>query len=348
MASKTYTVPYDDEYRRWEPCEVRARVTKGIDRKPQKLYPGVRVEDDPNSAYPALANNVLLVDNTTIEARIEAGDQARITLKLNDGDPRIKEVLKRNSRFRLKIILNPEIESGTGGQATPGPDVEGFTTIMAQLPQTWDLTFRKTLWYGDEVIDLKKVEGVVKDDLQSVGNWGGRLILKPRGILQEEGSSDKVVSTKVIAEAGECVLDRGEGNTVKGEWDATLQAYVFQIEPRQQGETPAGEGGLDVEVAPLIKLTPGWERQLLRLLKSARKLSNSLAKEILQHAKRFLQGTLDLAAELGEQEIVDRKHDLNIWLLNICNFISFMAQRPRCLTKRCRSLARRSSALWTT
>lgn len=325
MAIKTYTIKYEHDSKTWGPLTVSARIVNQVDKKVEKLYEQVLVEDASSSDYPALSNSVLLVENTEVVAQIESGDVAKIHLRLNAGDPNLKRVLAQNSKFKLKVTLRPEPNKGTGKPSKPGPPVEGFTEILVELPQIWDLTLRKTLWHDAGVIDLNTVEGVDKARLQKIGDWGGKLLLQPKGLLVEE-NGNKIHSQKTIAHAGECVLDRGEGQLIKGEWDKTKKGYLFLIPPSQKGEPPAGAGEDQMTIEPALEPEQGWKTQLRRLLTAARKLTTILRSDINQPAGLFTAGCLDHLAEKEEKTLVDRRKELNIWLLNIANYVVYMEQ----------------------
>ncbi len=142
MSKKRYSIPYDHDSKSWEGTVVTARVINGGNSKVQKLKPDVRVEDDTSKgSYPAISNNVLLVESTSIESRIEAGDHAKIHLQLNDQDPKIHQVIKSHSCFDLKVKLYPAIESPAGKTDEPGLEVEGFTQVYVELPQNLGADF---------------------------------------------------------------------------------------------------------------------------------------------------------------------------------------------------------------
>jgi len=324
---KRYAIPFNENTRSWDEVIVTARVINKADKKVQKLKPDIKVEDDARGGgYPAIKNNVLLVGNTSVDARIEAGDHAQISLRLNDGDPKIHEIVKRHSRFGLKVTLYPELDGTDGKAAEPGVEVEGFTQVYVQLPQTWDLTFRKTLWNDDNPIDLKKVDGMPVEELQALGDWGGRLILKPVGLFQPEdqGPGERILSTKSIADAGECSLDRGDGKVLAGTWDQARQAYIFQIEPSQSDEAGAGEGARDLEVTCHVEMHKGWEKRFQQLMRSARVLGKQLDPSVTQNAKTFIRGYLDFIAATEQAGLVDRKEHIRTWVLNLSDFITFM------------------------
>ncbi len=324
---KRYAIPFNENTQSWDEVVVTARVINRADRKVQKLKPDIKVEDDARGGgYPALRNNVLLVDSTSIAARIEAGDHAQINLRLNDGDPRIHEIVKRHTRFGLKITLCPEMDGTAGKAAGPGPEVEGYTQVYVQIPQTWELTFRKTLWNDSNPIDLKKVDGMPVEALQALGDWGGRLILKPIGLFQPEGqgTGERILSTKSIADAGECALDRGDGKVLAGTWDHARQAYIFQIEPSQSVEAGQGEAARDLEVSCHVEMHKGWEKRFQQLMRSARVLGDKLDPSVLQSAKTFVRGYLDLIAATEQTALVDRREDIRTWVLNLSDFVTFM------------------------
>ncbi len=332
MATKTYAIPYDSDTKSWEPLTISTQVINRGNKQTLKLDAKVQVEDAAGSRYPALTNSVLLLEDTEVVAQIEAGDVAKIHLRLNDEDPRINQILAQNSRFSLKVTLLPDPNRGTGKSIQPGPPVEGVAEVVVEIPQTWNLTFRKVLWEDTGVIDLNKVEEVDKDALQELGNWGGTLLLQPRGQLVEEGTGEKILSTKTIQHAGECLLDRGNGRQIKGEWDDSRKGYVFEIPPSQQGDAPAGAGG-DLTVIPPVDLAYGWVKQLQRLLASARKIGNGLAPDVPQYARGYVQGCLDHLAEKQEQSLIDRRTELNTWVLNTTHFIEFMGQATEMFNK---------------
>lgn len=325
MTLKTYEIPYNDDSKTWEPVLIKSRVINRGDKKIFKIYPGgARIEDNPDSTYLAFGNNVLLIESTEIEPQIEAGDVAKFKLRLNDSGPGLIEILKKNSRFKLKVVLTPQLDDESG-KPKPGPDVEGYTEVVAQLPHTWDLTFRKTLWHDGGVIDLKKVEGAPLAQLQTLGDWGGRLLLKPKGQFTPD-NGDKITSNKLVAHAGECVLDIGDDELIKGEWDAAAEAYIFKIPPSKEGEAPTGQAGQDVTVTPFLELQISWQRQLKTLLTAAAKLGNTMHPEIRQLARIYVTGIMDYLAEKEEQTLVDRKRELSTWLLNTSHFVEFMGR----------------------
>ena len=333
MATKTYTIPYDTQTKTWEPLVITAQVRNHADQKIQKLTPEISVEDAPASEYPALTNNVLLLEQVEVEPRIEAGDAAKIHVRLNDGDAKLLDVLSQNSRFRLKVTLRPELSKGGAEASKPGPPVEGFTSVYAQLPQTWGLTFRKTLWHDAGVIDLTTLDEVPQTQLQELGDWGGTMILQPKGRLLDEASGKEIVATETIAHAKGCVLDRGDGKLLSGTWDAEKVGYVFEIEAAQQGEAAEGRGGQELVISPYIELHQGWQRQLRKLLTSARTIGNRLAPDVPQIAETYVLGCLDHLAVKTDEALIDRRTELNIWILNTTHFIEFMEQATEMFNK---------------
>ena len=331
MATKIYSIPYNSDHKRWDPLTISSQVLNRGNQKTLKLDGKVQVEDAPSSAYPALTNSVLLLEETEIVAQIEEGDVAKIHLRLNDDDPRIGQILAANSRFKLKVTLLPDPGRGTGTDTQPGPPVEGIAEVVVQIPQVWNLTFRKQLWDDTEVIDLNKVEGVNKDALQALGDWGGTLFLQPKGRLTDEGQED-ILSTKVIESAGECVLDRGNDQLIRGEWDNVRRGYVFEIPASQEGDAPAGAGG-ELVITPWIAPSLGWARQFRRVLKGSRKIGARLAEEVPGDATAYVRDCLDHLAERPEQELIERRMDLNTWVLNTAAFIEFMDQASEMFNK---------------
>ena len=327
MMKKRYAIPYDQDSKSWDETVVTARIINKGDGKVQKLKPDIRVEDDVSGGgYPAIGNNVLLVEGTSIESRIEAGDHAKIHLQLNDQDPKIHQIIKNNSCFNLKVKLYPEIDGPAGKTAEPGPEVEGFTKVYVQVPQTWELTFKKSLWHEDNPIDLQKVEGVPQDDLQALGDWGGKLILKPLGLFQPEGQGvgGRILSTSTIAHAGQCTLNRGEGEVLTGVWDKDKEAYVFEIEASQTGDEAQRGPVQDLVVNCTIEMHKGWEKRFQQVIKSARTLANRLDPAINQQARDFVRGYLDFLAEPTQDDLVGRKEHIRTWVLNISQFISYI------------------------
>jgi len=332
MATKIYTLPYDSESKSWEPLTVNSQVMNQANQQPQKLDPKVQIEDASTSAYPALTNSVLLLESTEIVSEIGTGEVAKFHLRLNDGDPRINQTLANNTRFKLKVTLRPDLNQEAGSPPKPGPPVEGITEIVVEVPQVWDFTLKKTLWHDGGPIDLNKIEGVDRDALQELGNWGGTLILQPKGELVDEAANQKITSTKTIAHASECILDRGTGQLVKGEWEDRRQGYIFEIKPSQQGDPPAGAGG-ELTLSPAVPPHQGWQRQLSKLLTAARKIGSGLAPDVPQYAKTYVQGCLDHIAAKPEEELVERRSQLNIWILNTTHFITFMDQATEMFNK---------------
>lgn len=321
MTEKQYEIPYNDEAKTWDPLEFSARVVNAANGEVQNIKPDVRVEDASNGGYAAIRNNVLIVDNVSVQQRIESGDHAQITLRLNDGDPKIGEVIQRNSKFQLKVTMFPEFEAAAGtAQAEPIP-VEGLTEIVVQLPQTWELTFKKAFWTDAGVIDLKVVENVAAADLRDLGECGGRLILKPRGLFDPPKLGEQIRSNSTIANAGACTLDRGEGVVLDGQWDPGLEGYLFEIQSsRTDTNGPVGDLILDLDV----KMLPGYEERMGQMLSAAKAIGGKLGQQVPQRARTFIQGLLDLLAKETEESLVERKGDITPWLINISRFIEFM------------------------
>ena len=333
MPRKSYTIPYDSRAERWEPVTMTAQVRNRGDDKVQRLTQEVVVEDASDSQYPGFENRVLLLDDVEIESRIEAGDVAKIALRLNDGDTNLLNVLRKNSQFKVKVTLRPELSKGGTDPSKPGPPVEGFTSVVAQLPQTWDLTFRKTLWHDAGVIELATLEEVPEEQLQELGNWGGTLVLQPRGRLVDEGSGEEIVSTQTIAHARECVLDRGDEELLTAPWDPDKGGYVFEIEATQQGEAAEGRGGQELVIQPFIEPHQGWQKQLGELLRSARKIGQNLAPDVPKMATSYVQDCMDYLAAKTDEELDDRRRELNIWILNTSHFTDFMGQATEMFNK---------------
>lgn len=323
MASKTYRIPYDRQAKSWEPVTISAQIRNQANKKLQKLTPEVLVEDATGSPYTAMGSNLLVVDSTEIEPQPRAGDIARIKMRLEGESAGLLQTLQRNSRFKLKVTLRPELSKDGAESSKPGPPVEAVTEVYAELPQIWDLTFRKTLWHDEGVVDLSTVEGVPKDRLQDLGDWGGTLILQPKGRLVDSQAQETIVSKATIEHAREVILDRGDGKKLTGEWDATRAGYVFEIEPSQKGEG-GGLTGQELTLAPPIEPHQGWGKQLCELLASARKIGDGLARDVPQLARTYVQGCLDHLAVKTEEELAERRGDLVIWILNTSNFIGFM------------------------
>jgi hypothetical protein len=326
MSKKRYAIPYDHDTKSWEEAVITARVINGGNRKVQKLKPDVRVEDNTSGgSYPAISNNVLLVERTSIESRIEAGDHAKIHLQLNDQDPKIHQVLKSHSCFDLRVKLYPAIDGADGKTDEPGLEVEGFTQVYVELPQTWKLTFSKTLWQESNPIDLRKVEGVPQEQLQALGDWGGKLVLKPLGLFQPDGqgSGERILSTRTIGFAGQCTLDRGNGQVLAGVWDKEQQAYIFEIEASQTGDQAQGPVP-DLSINCYIEMQEGWEKRFQDLFKAARTLANQLDPAIQQKVREFVQGYLDFLAETTQDDLVARKEHIRTWVLNISQFVSYL------------------------
>lgn len=323
MATKTYTLPYNSDTKSWDPLTVSAQLMNQANDQTQKLDPTVKVEDAAASAYPALTNSVLLIERTEIVSEIDTGEVAKIHLELNGGDAHIKQILANNTRFKIKVTLRPDLNQSAGMPPKPGPPVDGITEIVVEVPQTWEMTLRKAFWHEGDPIDLTKVEGANRPALQELGNWGGTLILQPKGLLVDATTGEKILSTKTIAHASECVLDRGNDQLIKGEWDDARQGYVFDIKPSQQGEPPAGAGG-ELTLSPTVPPVQGWQRQLSKLLTAARKIGTGLAPDVPQIAKTYVQGCLDHIANKPEEELTERHSELNIWILNTTYFVGFM------------------------
>lgn len=168
VEQKRYAIPYNPDTKSWDPVEVKARLINTGDQKAQNLKDKIVVEDARSSKYAAIKNNVLLIDRIEKLQKIEVGDQANITVRLNDSDPGIKEVLKRNSRFNLKVTLFPDPDGKNEPPNADSPCAEGFTEVFVQQPLKWDLTFKKAFWDSSKVIDLSKQEGVDKDQLMEL------------------------------------------------------------------------------------------------------------------------------------------------------------------------------------
>lgn len=332
MTTKIYTIPYDSESKSWEPLVISTQVVNHANKETQKLDSKVQVEDAAGSRYPAMTNSLLLLEETEIVPQIEAGDVARIHLRLNTEDTRIHQILARNRRFKLKVTLLPDPYRGTGKSVQPGPPVEGVAEVVVEIRQVWDLTFRKVLWDEGKPIDLNTVEGIDRDALQNLGDWGGKLLLQPKGQLIDPGSGTQIASTQTIVDAHECTLDRGNGEKMVGEWDDVRKAYIFDVQPTQEGPAPAGVGG-DVTVSPPIPPTQGWQRQLVRVLTAARKIGARLESEIPDLARNYVQGCLDYLAEKPEAALSERREELSIWVLNTTHFIEFMGQATEMFNK---------------
>jgi len=330
MTDKQYEIPYNDDTKSWEMLDFSARVVNAANAEVQNIKPEIRVEDSPNGGYAAIRNNVLIVENTSVQQRIESGDHAQITLRLNDGDPKIGEILQRNSRFQLKVTMYPEFDAKSGQpEAAPIP-VEGLTEIIVQLPQTWELTFKKAFWADAGVIDLKEVESVSQADLRDLGERGGRLILKPKGLFAPKELGLQIRSNNSIAHAGVCTLNRGEGIVLNGAWVAGLDGYVFEIQAsRSEVTAQAGDLTLDVDVGMMVN----HDNRMLELMRAAKKVSGSLGQEVFDRAKTFIQGYMDLIARETEEALVERKRDLTLWLLNIPRFIEYTKESLRLFDK---------------
>ena len=100
MATKIYTLPYDSESKSWEPLTVNSQVMNQANQETQKLDPKIQIEDASTSAYPALTNSVLLLESTEIVSETGTGEVAKFHLRLNDGDPRINQILANVSNSR--------------------------------------------------------------------------------------------------------------------------------------------------------------------------------------------------------------------------------------------------------
>ena len=323
MATKTYTLPYDYDTKRWDTVTVSAQVINQANKEIQKLDPNVLVQDADTSRYPALTNSVLLLENTEIVAEAGSGEVAKLHLRLNDDDARINQILAKNARFKLQVTLRPDLNLAIGKPPKPGPPAKGITEIVVEVPQTWDLTLRKTLWDDAGTIDLNKVDGVDRRALQALGNWGGTLILQPKGQLVDEAGNDKIDAKETIAHARECSIDRGNGEVIKGEWDDARQGYVFEITASQEGDPPSGAPG-ELTAKPTVQPHDGWQRQLRKLLAAARKIGTGLAPDVPNLARTYVQGCLDHIAVKTEDELTERRRDLNIWILNTSYFVGFM------------------------
>jgi len=332
MAKKTYTIPYDPRSETWEPLTITAQVRDHKDQKVQKLTPEVLVEDGPEGEYPAFDNSVLLLDDVQVEQRIEAGDVAKIRVRLNDGDARLLDVLKQHSEFEVKVTLRPELREGGSEASKPGPPVEGITSVYAQLPQTWDLTFRKTLWEDAGVIDLTTLEEVPQDQLRELGDWGGKLILRPQGCFVDEETGEEILSTETVAHARECLLDRGDEEQLSSPWDPEKEGYVFEIEPSRSREGPEAPATRELIIQPHVAPHQGWQRQLSELLAGARAVGD-LAPDVPQAARDYVQDSLDHLSTKTDEEIADRRRQLNIWILNTSHFLEFMGDATEMFNK---------------
>jgi hypothetical protein len=323
MASKTYRIPYDRQAKSWEPVTISAQVRNHGDKKLQKLTPEVLVEDAGSSPYAAMANGLLALDSTEIEPQLDAGDIARIKMRLDGEGAGLLQTLQRNSRFKLKVTLQPELSNGGAEPSKPGPPVEAVTEVYAELPQTWDLIFVKTLWDDEEALDLTTMDGVPKEQLQELGDWGGTLILQPKGRFVDAKTGKAILSNETIAHARECILDRGDGKKLIGKWDTDKKGYFFEIEASQKGD--AGDlGGQELAIDALIPPHSAWQRQLQKLLNAAHKVGKPASYDVPQLAAAYIQGCLDHNALKTEEDLSERRQDLNIWLLNTTNLIEFM------------------------
>ncbi len=181
------------------------------------------------------------------------------------------------------------------------------------------------MWHENNPIDLKKVEGVPQKDLQALGDWGGRLLLKPLGLFQpsDQGAGERILSTHPIGFAGQCTLDRGDDQVLTGVWDKDKQAYIFEIEASQTGDQAQGPVP-DLPISCYIEMQKGWEKRFQDLIKAARTLANQLDPAIKQQARDFVQGYLDFLAETSQDDLVARKEHIRTWVLNISQFVSYL------------------------
>ncbi|HKZ54537.1 MAG TPA: hypothetical protein VJ123_03580 [Anaerolineales bacterium] len=331
MAEKRYAIAYNDDTQSWEPVVVNARVINTANHKPQNLKPEVKVEDAPRSPYPSLANNVLIVEDKQVFGRIEAGGEAKISLRLNDADPKLPEILKLHSRFGIQVTLYPDLGEAEPKAGEKPPEVIGITEVYVQRPQKWTLRFTKTLWDSTKEIDLRKVEGVPPAGLQELGDQGGRLIVQPKGVLILGGGKEKITSNQVIAKAGRCTLDHGEGAPLAGTWDEGVQGYVFQIAPAQADTPSPGQQELTVPVE--IETIEGYRNGLIKLVQAAQGIDRRLEANVTDLARRFVQAFLDTLARESEETLVERRNDLTQWLLNISQILFFLDKAAELFTK---------------
>ena len=315
VAQKRYAIPYNEDNQTWDPVEVKARIINSGDQKAQNLKDKILIEDASNSKYAAITNNVLLVDRIDKLERIEAGDQANITLRLNDSDPQIKDVLKRNSRFNLKLTLYPDPDNKNEPPTADSPSAEGFTEIFVQQPLKWELTFKKAFWDSSKVIDLSKQEGVDTYQLTELGNWSGKLIIKPVGVFQPNDGTAKIVGEKTIEDAVQCTLDIGDGKIIKGNWNKWDFHYEFDIPPAQSdsmGVTP-----VELEIPCHIEMLPGYAKFFQEIIKYTKNLQKDLGADTLSKAREYIKGYLNFLAEEKETSLVERREDIRTWVINI-------------------------------
>ncbi|MFW6115629.1 MAG: hypothetical protein ACOC7Y_01045 [Chloroflexota bacterium] len=333
MATKSYTIPYDPRTETWETVVVSAQARSKGDGDVQRLTPEVLVEDAPDTEYPALENGLLLLDQVEVEGGMDGGDVAKIHARLDDGNAQLLDVLNQHSHFRVQVTVRPELSEEGADGSRPGPPVEGIVSVHAQLPQTWDLTFRKTLWEDGGVIDLTTLDEVPQAQLRELGDSGGRLILQPQGRFLDEDSGEEIVSAKTVAHARTCVLDRGDGDWISGEWSPDEDGYVFEIEPGQAEEGADPAAAKELVVGPYIPLYQGWQRQLSTLLSSARVIGESLAPDIPQSARRYIEDCLNYLATRSDEYLAERRKDLNVWILNTSHFIEFVGDATEMFNK---------------
>jgi hypothetical protein len=315
VEQKRYAIPYNPDTQAWDPVEVKARIINTGDQKAQNLKDKILVEDAGNSRYAAINNNVLIVDRIDKLQKIEAGDQANITLQLNDSDPGIKDVLKRNSLFNLKVTLYPDPDGKNEPPTADSPSAEGFTEVYVQQPLKWELTFKKAFWDSSKVIDLSKQEGVDKDQLMELGSWGGKLIIKPVGVFQPNDGTAKIVGDQTIEDAQQCTLDIGDGKIVKGYWNKWYFHYEFEI-PQAQPDS-MGVSVSDLEVPCHIEMLPGYAKFFQEIIKYTKNLQKDLGTDTLSKGREYINGYLNFIAEEKEASLVERREDIRTWVINI-------------------------------
>jgi hypothetical protein len=85
-------------------------------------------------------------------------------------------------------------------------------------------------------------------------------------------------------------------------------------------------------VQPYLALHQGWQRQLSELLTGADAVGN-LAPDVPQAARNYVQDSLDHLSTRTDEELADRRRELNIWVLNTSHFLDFMGHATEMFNK---------------
>jgi hypothetical protein len=326
---KHYVITFNEKKEFWDEGMVSAMVMNEGTSQILDLDAAFQLEDCPDSAYPALSDEVLQVVHQEIVPLDGEGQVAQAILQVNPVSEQRQNLLQHHRQFRVRMVLQPKIQQADGSLKTLR--AVGETQITVERPQLWQFNLSKTGWLQSEPIKLKTLPEADLETLRRLGLQGGQLIARPLVTFHPEGGAPEVRSSRPIRFASACSLDMGFGEVIAGEWNASVGGYIFQVPAdltREEAAQPAGAAPVTYALDVPVELEPDAAAKLRALHQESRLVGTRLKVNLLDDVNAYIQQILDILALKTSDELTTRDGDLKAWVNNTAQFMTAMGYAP--------------------